>query len=83
MVDKQKNLFTALEAVSKSNMYGNIESIAFTYHTKDGNVISYYDNINDDADIFSLIGALDVLKARVTLGMVDMPEISDDDEGEE
>lgn len=69
-----ENTHKVLSDLSVDIMMGRVESIAVVYvKSSDKTIMSHYDT-NGDADIFSLIGGLEMLKTRVLFGSVNLPE---------
>ena len=74
-----ENIFKTLSQASREIMMDRVESIAIAYITKDGLMCSAYDK-EDEASVLSLLGAVDVLKTRITHGYDIVPELSNDDD---
>lgn len=78
---EHKDLYEFLEEIKREHLIGEVSTVAITYTTKEGLVRSYYNSY--DGNVFELVGAIDVLKQRATLGLIHIPELSKDERGED
>jgi hypothetical protein len=74
----QKNL----SELSMHLIHDNVVSVAMVYECKDGNVMSFH-SIQDTGDVFSQLGAIEMLRQRAFFANMQIPELQDEDDDDD